>query len=324
MRLAAPGAWMAREGSSKTAAMKVLHRLAFLIVVGGIGVACAEGTAGVGTFATEPQETTEPTEPDSVKVPAPGNDAATTEEDGGTTITPPPPPPVDSGSTPVDSGSTAIDAGSPVVDSGSGTCATNAPSNLCGLAPQCGCASNQTCDITNKSNGYVSCILAGGGPLASICTTSSQCAKGFTCAYGACRPYCSSKGAACATPGTNVCTELWEPGAAAMVPNGLVCTIPCNPRSPAAACGSNTCIWDPSVGSTDCDKAGTKSLYAVCSTYNDCQPGLACVNHPFYGPECEKWCRVGIDSDCGFLEACEDVYGANAPIVGGQKLGHCQ
>jgi hypothetical protein len=65
-------------------------------------------------------------------------------------------------------------------------------------------------------------------------------------------------------------------------------------------------------------------MYDACTTYNDCQPGLACVNHPFFGPECEKWCRVGFDSDCGIFEACEDVYGASAPVVGGQKLGHCQ
>jgi hypothetical protein len=304
--------------------MKLVHRVVWMVVVGAVGVACAEGTSGVGSFGPDPENTTEPTEPDSVKIPNPtDSDSGSSSDDGGQTITPPPPP--DSGTPPVDSGTPPVDSGTPPVDSGSGTCVTNAPSNLCGLHPQCGCASNQTCDITNKTNGYVSCILAGGGPLASLCTTSSQCAKGFTCAYGACRPFCGAKGAACANPGTNKCTELWEPGASAMVPNGLVCTIACDPRSPSAACGSNNCIWDPSVASTDCDKAGPVTAFNACAAYNDCAQGLACINSPFFGPECEPYCRVGHDEDCPFLTFCEDIYPAGAaPTSGGLKLGHCQ
>jgi hypothetical protein len=119
-----------------------------------------------------------------------------------------------------------------------------------------------------------------------------------------------------------MCTELYEAGAA--VPNGKVCTITCDLRNPSAVCGSNNCIYDGSVKASDCDKAGTKALYDACSSYNECQQGLACVNHPVFGPECEKWCRVGTNSDCGLFETCEDVYGANAPLSGGVKLGHCQ
>lgn len=119
-----------------------------------------------------------------------------------------------------------------------------------------------------------------------------------------------------------MCTELYENNAA--VPNGKVCTITCDLRNPSGVCGSNNCIYDGSVKASDCDKAGTKGLYDACSTYNECQQGLACVSHPVFGPECEKWCRVGQNGDCGVFETCEDVYGANAPVSGGFTLGHCQ
>src|SRR3546814_7761845 len=72
-----------------------------------------------------------------------------------------------------------------------------------------------------------------------------------------------------------------------------VCSSDLDLRNPSAVCGSNNCIYDGSVKATDCDKTGTKALYDACSTYNECAQGLACVDHPFYGPECEKWCRVG-------------------------------
>lgn len=299
--------------------MKSARILGGFFVSALIGLAaCAEGASDVDTTTGAPSKNVDETEPDPPSVKAPEKtppadedetDPAPADDDAGTSTG------KDAGG--ADSGKT--DAG-PAGDGGA--CATTPPSNACGLAPQCGCAANETCDITNKVTGAVSCTLAGGGPLASLCTTTSQCAKGFTCAYGACRPYCATVGAACtATPGAGKCTELYEP--AGLVPNGKVCTIPCDLRNPSPVCGSNTCIWDGSVSSTDCDKAGTKQLYDPCSTYNECAQGMACVNHPIFGPECERWCRIG-QNDCGILETCEDVYGAAGPTSGGVKLGHCQ
>jgi len=107
------------------------------------------------------------------------------------------------------------------------------------------------------------------------------------------------------------------------VPNEKVCTIECDLRNPSAACGSNTCIWDSGVNASDCDKAGTKGLWASCTTYNDCLPGYACIN--FLGNECEPWCRVGHNEDCpASSTGCVDVFGATAPVQNGAKLGTCQ
>lgn len=64
-------------------------------------------------------------------------------------------------------------------------------------------------------------------------------------------------------------------------------------------------------------------MYDACTSYIDCKQGMACVDHPLYGYECEKGCRLG-QNDCGVFETCEDVYGAAAPTQGGFTLGHCQ
>ncbi len=305
--------------------MKPIHSFASALLLGTLAVlaACAEGTAldGSATDFVQPTKTTEPTEPDDkVTVPSTGDDSDDDDDDddgsssgtSGTSGT--------SGSSGTSSGSSGTSS-SGGVDAGS--CVTVPPSNACGLAPQCGCASNQTCDVTNKSNGSVSCILAGGGPLASLCTTSAQCAAGLTCAYGACRPYCETANAACTGTGLGMCAQYYDTSGTA-IPNSTVCTINCDLRNPSPVCGSNTCIWDGSVNASDCDKAGTKGVFAACSAYNDCQQGMACVFHPFFGDECEPWCRVGNDNDCGLLSSCVDVYGPDAPVQNGVKLGHCQ
>lgn len=165
-------------------------------------------------------------------------------------------------------------------------------------------------------------MLAGGGTLGTYCTTTNQCGQGLTCQGNACRPYCSSAGAACTGAGVGVCFAP-ENAAGATTPNLAVCAVTCDVRSPATACGSNNCLWFAGDKQSDCRPAGTKALYDACTTLVDCQSGLACVDHPLFGYECEKWCRIG-GSDCGLFETCEDVYGANAPTSGGQKLGHCQ
>lgn len=264
-----------------------------------------------------------------------GRDAGSTPEGGGTTIpeasTPDASEPatdsgVDAGPPPTDAGpkdaavdAAPADAGSDASDAGA--CVTTAPSNACGLVAQCGCASDRTCAITTASTGAVSCVVAGTSPVGSPCTATTQCAKGLTCEYGTCRPYCATSGAACAsTSGT--CTEVYDADGDAL-PNAKVCTIPCDPTKPAAACGTNTCIFDTGLLVTDCDAHGGAGMYDICDAYNSCKPGLACINHPLFGFECERWCRIG-GSDCGLGETCEDVYGADAPMSGGAKLGHCQ
>jgi hypothetical protein len=261
--------------------------------------ACANGPDSNTTSMPRPDdgtETTEPTEPppDSVTVPPSNpNDASTGDDD---------------------------DAGS---ETDAGSCATTAPSRACGLAPQCGCAANETCDVIDKSTGAVSCVAAGDGVLGSACTETSQCGLGLTCALGACRPYCSTVKSACSGAGVGTCLQATNSSGSG-IRNLKVCTIPCDVLSPAAACASNTCTWDSTAKLANCEGAGTRSVRQACARSSDCMPGLACARHPVVGMECERWCRVGHDDECGILQKCNDVYGADGPTQGTDKLGLCQ
>lgn len=208
-------------------------------------------------------------------------------------------------------------------------CTTVAPNHRCGLAPQCGCESNETCDVTNQATGATSCIAAGSATLGRPCAQTGDCLAGLTCLYGACRPYCGSPRSPCATAGTELCVQhVGDDGKP--VTNVAVCTITCDPRNPSAVCGTNSCIWFPTYYAparvSDCNFAGPKALYETCGNDFDCAAGLACVNDPKKGasPVCERWCRIGVAGDCPLGTSCRDLFAADAPVVAGQKEGVCQ
>jgi hypothetical protein len=114
------------------------------------------------------------------------------------------------------------------------------------------------------------------------------------------------------------------------ITNKSVCTINCDPRVPSGVCGTNACQWFDTYYSpsrvSDCNFGGTTPALTACQNTSDCQPGLACINHPKYGFECEKWCRIGQNpSDCGDPKfTCKDVFGDAAPVIDGVKEGVCQ
>jgi len=209
-------------------------------------------------------------------------------------------------------------------------CVTVAPNNKCGLDPQCGCGANETCEVTNDTTGATSCVSAGAATLGRNCTQTGDCLAGFTCAYGACRPYCKTAGAKCDVGGTDLCVQSMgnddKP-----IPNRSFCTIMCDPRVPAAVCGTNSCEWFATAYApnkvSDCNRAGTKAALALCDYTDECLPGLACITHPNaqVGRECEQWCRIGqTPSDCKTGFQCKDVFGVNAPVINGVKEGICQ
>jgi hypothetical protein len=209
-------------------------------------------------------------------------------------------------------------------------CETVPPNNRCGLSPQCGCGSNETCDVTSSATGATSCVSAGGGTQGRPCASTGDCLAGLTCQYGICRPYCAKARASCSAPGTGLCVEVLD-GNDKPVPNVTICTIDCDPRVPSAACGANTCIWFDTYYSpekvSDCNFPGTIDAQTPCQNVYDCKPGLACATHPKYGLECERWCRIGNDADCaasGAAFKCVDYFGANAPVESGVKEGVCQ
>jgi len=222
------------------------------------------------------------------------------------------------------------DAGNhPVQDAGgeaAATCNLTPPNDGCGLAPQCGCNANETCDITNTTSGAVGCVKAGTKSLGRACTATGECLEGLTCQFGSCRPYCAKVGVACTVAGTGVCIAATDENSVPL-PNSTICTLNCDPVSPEALCGTgNTCLWFPSLYApakvTDCSFPGDNAPLAACSTDYDCGIGYACDPTK---SKCEKWCRLGggFPGDCT-TGSCKDVYGADAPTISGVKEGLCQ
>jgi hypothetical protein len=219
-----------------------------------------------------------------------------------------------------------------VPETAAAVCKTVAPNNRCGLVPQCGCGPNETCDVTNQTSGATSCVTAGGATLGRPCVQSGDCLAGLTCEYGACRPYCATPRTKCNVGGTVLCVEVLGDNKLP-VPNNNICTLQCDPREPAAVCGTNSCHWledyykPESV--SDCNRPGTNAPYddnVRCASDDDCQPGFACMNHPKYGLECERWCRLGVAGDCPTTPAglvCTDAFAALAPVINGVKEGVC-
>jgi hypothetical protein len=212
-----------------------------------------------------------------------------------------------------------------------GECKTAAPNNRCGLDPQCGCGVNETCDVTNESTGATSCLSAGGATLGRPCTQTGDCLAGLTCEYGACRPYCTTPLSKCGVSGTDLCVQIKGPDARP-IPNKTACTIKCDPRVPAAVCGTNACHWfadyyAPSKVS-DCNFGGTTKAYDVsCDSTSSCLPGHACItwSKSKDGKECQQWCRLNqTPTDCPSGFTCKDYYGADAPVIDGVKEGLCQ
>jgi len=52
------------------------------------------------------------------------------------------------------------------------TCKRTAPSNKCGLAPQCGCTLAETCEVQDGV-GTVDCVTAGLAPMGTACVNTS-------------------------------------------------------------------------------------------------------------------------------------------------------
>jgi hypothetical protein len=211
----------------------------------------------------------------------------------------------------------------------SGACETVPPNNKCGLDPQCGCLETETCDVTNFVTGATSCVTGGSATLGRPCSQTGDCVAGLACLYGACRPYCKTPLSKCSVGGTELCVTMPDEQGTPM-PNMSFCTIDCDPREPSGVCGVNACHWFATLYApskvSDCNFAGDRAELETCVDQADCKPGLACVEHPKLGRECERWCRLGVAGDCGSDPrfTCKDVYGDNAPVIHGVKEGICQ
>jgi hypothetical protein len=203
------------------------------------------------------------------------------------------------------------------------TCKRTAPSNKCGLVPQCGCTLAETCDVDDAS-GSVACVTAGKAVMGAPCIGTEGCAVGLTCVFGTCHAFCDNPGSACGTPKTAGCFQVKATGGAA-IPNLKVCAVACDLRD-ATACGGTTaagtgvCMVDDK-GGTDCVKGGTRTVGQVCTPTDDCGPTLVCtLTGTATSGNCRKWCRVGTN-DCGGTTACNGF--STKVMVGTVEYGAC-
>lgn len=227
----------------------------------------------------------------------------------------------DSDDPPPTSNLASAEAGTGNTGDASAQCVTAPPNNKCGLAPQCGCGTNETCDVTNEATGATSCVTGGAGTLGRPCNLTGDCVAGLTCAWGACRPFCNGPLTKCTEPGTGLCVTIDDENDKPL-PNLTVCTVACDPFDPKGVCGTNSCHWFESQYKphkiSDCNYPGPGILKATCEADRDCAAGLLCL-----GQKCEKWCRIGQAGDCAANAKCTDYFGADAPVIGGVTRGVC-
>jgi len=192
-------------------------------------------------------------------------------------------------------------------------CTKAAPSNVCGVSPQCGCGANQTCEVDQVAlDGSSSCVTAGSNAIATTCSKTTDCAQGLTCVFGFCRPYCSTDGAKCPQPGTGNCVNLVD-GSSNPIPNLLVCRLNCTLDN-ASSCGGGAGNCGPDdKGGTDCFPAGSSTS---CSSSNPftCQAGYVCLTSNL----CKKWCKAGTTCPSG---ACGSF--STPVMIGSQEYGVC-
>jgi hypothetical protein len=193
-------------------------------------------------------------------------------------------------------------------DSGSttapGDCKRAAPSNACGVSPQCGCAPTETCDIVD-TYGTAKCVPAGDARMGHPCETTDGCALGLTCIFGICHAFCDDPTTTCSQPGTGSCVQI-KSTSGDDVPNLAICRIECDLADPMS-CGGTTsagvgvCRVDDK-GETECQSGGTQKENETCSPTEECGPGLGCTSSGSKST-CKRWCRVGQD-DCGAGKKC--------------------
>jgi hypothetical protein len=226
-------------------------------------------------------------------------------------------PPEDTGSSLKDTGVLVTDTGTPPKDTAPPDTACMPPSGVtCTTFPQCGCASTTNCDVTDVS-GKTSCVMAGSRTVHQKCTALGECARGLTCIYNVCMPFCGE------TPdcaGTALCRNVQyvEGSVTKDIPGMKVCMEGCDPLNPSKLCGASTTCLFSSPTTTTCAAAGLSTTAGSCASDPfTCAPGYVCVNTG----DCKRWCRIGFTGDCPGGKACGTL--STNPKIGGIEYGVC-
>lgn len=226
------------------------------------------------------------------------------------------------------SGSQVIDA-APAIDAVDASTCARSP---CDIYAQCGCTPPQVCDLdpTMFATGGTACrddLLHGDETLA--CTRSSSCAAGHGCIGGRCRRYCMTDDDC---PGAGGLCVIHPTANNQPIPGVVNCTTDCLPTM--AANPSCPATWACHVYQdqptmrylSDCAPGGTVAVGGVCSTHNDCRPGLDCVSLNPGGNQCRPNCLCpGGNCSAGTCPAGSgSCRGFTTPVViGANTFGTC-
>jgi hypothetical protein len=188
----------------------------------------------------------------------------------------------------------------------------------CALYPQCGCTGAMNCDVppANFGDGKAACVAAGMKTTHQKCTTTGECAKGLTCYYDVCMPFCAVTGDC---TGARCNPVLYVDGTVVKsVPDMRVCMAECDPLNPSKACGASTTCLFPTATATTCAAAGLSTTATSCASNPfACAPGYVCVG----SGDCKRWCRIGLAGDCPGGKACNKI--STAPTIGTIEYGVC-
>lgn len=163
------------------------------------------------------------------------------------------------------------------------------PGSPCRVAPNCGCAENETCQVQDAA-GNGACLPAGGTPRGGACTAHTECAKGMVCVESTCEPYCATD----ADCDTKQCEGI-AIGTTAIKDVGW-CAEPCDPA--ALTCGDGRACRFVGTTRTACLPAGSGGDGAACKADGDCSPGMLCATDG----KCATLCTSG--STCPNGKAC--------------------
>jgi hypothetical protein len=218
----------------------------------------------------------------------------------------------------------------------------------CATAPQCGCPTNQTCDVTFDTGGNYSgtaCYATGSVPNYNQCNTSNpQCAAGSGCENGVCQPYCSGNPDCIANGPSSLCFNYLD-SSGNPIPGDKVCSRTCDPvnpqssTSPFNACGTNANCLPLGNDTSDClgytAAAGTQGAscqFGFNSDITMCAPGFDCLDPSGGFPPtfaCYKFCHTGSNADCTGTAAGKTCTAYSTALggpftVGGVALGYCK
>lgn len=228
-------------------------------------------------------------------------------------------PPEDTGAALTDTAVGPTDTAAPPKDTAppADTACTPPSGVVCTTFPQCGCASGTNCDVTDYSTGKTSCVMAGSKTPHQRCNALGECARGTTCVYDVCMPFCGAAGDCSATAQCRA-VQYVEGSVTKDVPGMKVCMEGCDPLNPSKLCGAATTCLFSSPTTTTCAAAGLSTTAGSCASDPfTCAPGYVCVNTG----DCKRWCRVGFTGDCPGGKTCGLL--STKPKIGGIEYGVC-